>query len=134
MLPINIVYWLNYEKILIVNARYYDVMAIRTLPTKELLGLGFDVMVAALFVTIIGGGSVYMGMGFTSEGDNALGGIFLAIGIVILLAGMIGVQIKLIADSVSAAIYLNTDLLNIGKNINKDTHVFPVGFENLTNK
>ena len=116
------------------NARYYDVMAIRTLATKELLGLGFDVMVAALFVTIIGGGSVYMGMGFTSEGDNALGGIFLAIGIVILLAGMIGVQIKLIADSVSAAIYLNTDLLNIGKNINKDTHVFPVGFENLTNK
>jgi hypothetical protein len=109
-------------------------MTIRTLPAKELLELGFNVMVAALFVAIIGGGSVYLGMGFASEGDEALGGIFLAIGIVTLLAGMIGVQIKLIADSVSAAIYLNTDLLIVDKKRNKDTHVFPDGFENLTNK
>ena len=99
------------------NTRDCNVMTIRTLPVKELLKLGFDVMVAALFVAIIGGGSVFLGIGFTSEGDEALGGIFLAIGIVTLLAGMIGVQIKLIADSVSAAIYLNTDLINTGRNV-----------------
>ena len=102
-------------------------MKIRTLPISELLGLGFDVMVAALLVGAIGGGSVYLGLEFTSEGDEALGGIFLAIGLVILLTGSIGVQIKLIADSVSAGIYLNSELLIEDK---KDIN----GFERLVNK
>ena len=109
-------------------------MAIRTLPVKELLGLGFDVMWATLIVVIVGGGLSYVGIYNLTTENEVIGVIFLAIGAVILLTGMIGVQIKLITDGVSAAIYLNTDLLNADKKRVKDTHVFPGGFENLARK